>query len=534
MLLSLNKISIFKILKTQLFTSTISNKMKFNFKPELKGIKKIEKSLFEMTISLPAIKVKKHSYSDVRKLLREFAFDSVTNFKKYQELKETDPLCSTHKYMLLDPDSFKINQLDDKIKQDLLKLLNEDEKDLNLLIENLQIQVGYDDLKFEDVIKAIIPDNLLTENVNVKGYSIIGHIAHFNLRDKILDYKNIIGQTLLDKMPHLKTVVNKLNSIDNTYRNFQFEILAGINDTNVQTKENGCFFKFDFAKVYWNPRLGTEHERIVNMLNQNDVLYDVFAGVGPFSVPAITKRKVSYVICNDLNPESYRHLLENYKSNNKSKTKTKQEEIKKLFLKQTNKNIEQLFDQNFFKFDPLQSFIGFNLDGREFIQKKLKYHLIELIRYRSANKINIDNKNEFGKFYVLMNLPAMSIEFLDAFKSLYNFDESIKIKSNLNDDILDKFQLNIYCYHFAKSEKADIEQIKERIANEIFNDQNLFINSKFVRKVAPNKDMFCSMFTLKFSHFLTTTESNGKKKINQVDDSTENYNKPTKIVKVDE
>ncbi len=487
-----------------------------------------------MTISLPAIKVKKHSYSDVRKLLREFAFDSVTNFKKYQELKETDPLCSTHKYMLLDPDSFKINQLDDKIKQDLLKLLNEDEKDLNLLIENLQIQVGYDDLKFEDVIKAIIPDNLLTENVNVKGYSIIGHIAHFNLRDKILDYKNIIGQTLLDKMPHLKTVVNKLNSIDNTYRNFQFEILAGINDTNVQTKENGCFFKFDFAKVYWNPRLGTEHERIVNMLNQNDVLYDVFAGVGPFSVPAITKRKVSYVICNDLNPESYRHLLENYKSNNKSKTKTKQEEIKKLFLKQTNKNIEQLFDQNFFKFDPLQSFIGFNLDGREFIQKKLKYHLIELIRYRSANKINIDNKNEFGKFYVLMNLPAMSIEFLDAFKSLYNFDESIKIKSNLNDDILDKFQLNIYCYHFAKSEKADIEQIKERIANEIFNDQNLFINSKFVRKVAPNKDMFCSMFTLKFSHFLTTTESNGKKKINQVDDSTENYNKPTKIVKVDE
>ena len=70
-------------------------------------------------------------------------------------------------------------------------------------------------------------------------------------------------------MPTIKTVVNKLNGIDNTYRNFSLEILAGEKDTNVTVKENACLFKFDFANVYWNPRLGFEHERVVKLLNEN-------------------------------------------------------------------------------------------------------------------------------------------------------------------------------------------------------------------------------------------------------------------------
>jgi len=34
------------------------------------------------------------------------------------------------------------------------------------------------------------------------------------------------------------------------------ELLAGRDDTNVTVKENGCTYQFDFAKVYWNSRLG--------------------------------------------------------------------------------------------------------------------------------------------------------------------------------------------------------------------------------------------------------------------------------------
>jgi tRNA (guanine37-N1)-methyltransferase len=72
-------------------------------------------------------------------------------------------------------------------------------------------------------------------------------------------------------------------------------------------------FAFDFTKVYWNSRLHTEHDRLVQLFNPNDVVADVFAGVGPFALPAAMKG--CGVLANDLNPESYRWLSRNIESN---------------------------------------------------------------------------------------------------------------------------------------------------------------------------------------------------------------------------
>ena len=115
-------------------------------------------------------------------------------------------------------------------------------------------------------------------------------------------------------------VVNKCSNIDNTFRNFEMEILAqkpdeekadktkkngdkkadknvcdtfDKNDFVVSVKENNAKFEFDFSKVYWNPRLCTEHQRMVDLLSVGDILFDVFAGVGPFSVPAAMKARIS-------------------------------------------------------------------------------------------------------------------------------------------------------------------------------------------------------------------------------------------------
>jgi len=47
----------------------------------------------------------------------------------------------------------------------------------------------------------------------------------------------------------------------------------------------------------------------VQSLTRDDVLYDVFAGVGPFTVPAA--KKGCQVYANDLNPESVHWLRQN-------------------------------------------------------------------------------------------------------------------------------------------------------------------------------------------------------------------------------
>ena len=54
---------------------------------------------------------------------------------------------------------------------------------------------------------------------------------------------------VLDKNIHIKTVVNKLSSIDAKFRFFQMELLAGENNFVTQLRESGCTFRLDFSKV---------------------------------------------------------------------------------------------------------------------------------------------------------------------------------------------------------------------------------------------------------------------------------------------
>ena len=172
-----------------------------------------------------------------------------------------------------------------------------------------------------------------------------------------------VGQVLLDNNPKIRTVVNKTNNIDDTFRFFKMELLAGDNDMMAEVKENGCKFTFDYSKVYWNSRLATEHRALIDLMHSGDIVLDVFAGVGPFSLPAA--KKGCTVHANDLNPAACDYLQSNAKTNKLS----------------------------------LQSY---NLDGRDFIRKMA----VEVL------------KDTHQSVHIIMNLPASAVEFLDVFTNL--------------------------------------------------------------------------------------------------------------------
>ena len=131
-----------------------------------------------------------------------------------------------------------------------------------------------------------------------------------NLREQYLPYKSLIAQVLLDKNHAVKTVINKIDTVgtQNEYRTFQYELLAGDPSLDVEIKELDCIYRLDYSKVYWNSRLNYEHERLVNIFQQGEAICDAMAGVGPFAVP--TGKKKAFVWANDLNPDSYRSLVD--------------------------------------------------------------------------------------------------------------------------------------------------------------------------------------------------------------------------------
>ena len=62
----------------------------------------------------------------------------------------------------------------------------------------------------------------------------------------------LLGQVMIDKNPGITSAVNKINTIDNTYRNFEMEVLSG--EENMMTKvwnillsPNTVYIKINFS-----------------------------------------------------------------------------------------------------------------------------------------------------------------------------------------------------------------------------------------------------------------------------------------------
>ncbi|KAH3681913.1 hypothetical protein WICPIJ_007109 [Wickerhamomyces pijperi] len=346
----------------------------------------------------------------------------------------------------------------------------------NITLQPYQLTIPYSHWKSEEILGAILPESLLDEIPS--GFTITGHIAHLNLRSEFKPYGELIGQVLLDKNPNIKTVVNKLDSIDTVYRTFAMEVLAGEDNLIVEQRESNCLFKFDFSKVYWNSRLHTEHERLVKSFNEGDFVIDVMAGVGPFAVPAGKKRVI--VLANDLNPESYKYMSENIAKNKVGD-----------FVKGINEDGRVVIRESYQRL----------LDYIEEKNGSIKYQT----RKRRSKEEDQISEHEIvipkQISHFVMNLPDSALEFLNEYDGIFrNHKQQIQQIQDF------KFPMvHVYCFEKFSSEESP-EPTDKMLHRRVFEkmkkimnyDQLQFDTLSFhtVRKVSPTKPMFCVSFPL--------------------------------------
>ncbi|WP_435197251.1 class I SAM-dependent methyltransferase [Natronomonas sp. EA1] len=109
-----------------------------------------------------------------------------------------------------------------------------------------------------------------------------------------------------------KTVVNRASKIKGELRVRDWDVLAG-NGTETVHREYGCAFELDIARVYFSPRLATERHRVTEQVREDERFLDMFAGVGPFVIPA-ARRGAECVGC-DLNEAAVDYLRRNAERN---------------------------------------------------------------------------------------------------------------------------------------------------------------------------------------------------------------------------
>jgi len=296
-----------------------------------------------------------------------------------------------------------------------------------------ELRLGYDDLSAEEAMRRLLPDNSDLPT----SFETIGHIAHMNLREEYLDHKQVIGQVIIDKNPHIDTVITKIGTLANEFRTFEKEVIAcrnGKKSLVASVSENKMCLTVDYERCYWNSRLSTERTRLLKSFTSSadttrTRLIDMCCGVG--ALACFGARAGLEVFANDLNPWAVACARQNALKNKV--------------------DIEL-----------------YNLDAREFLRSLVK-----------EGKLSEPRTN-----HVMINLPEIGLSFLDAFRDL--FDSEDEMGGNV-------FQ--VYCHCFSREDPPQDARCRALTALGLDGKDSLIeLSTVYVRDVSPNKVMYSVEF----------------------------------------
>jgi len=142
------------------------------------------------------------------------------------------------------------------------------------------------------------------------GVDVVGDIAIVRLGDFSATEKRRVAGALLEELKNVRVVMEQKGGIEGEYRLRSLKHLAGERRSTTVHRENGCSFRVDVVKCYFSPRLSTERLRIAEATMPSERVLNMFAGVGPFSIP-IAKLKGTKVLSCELNEYAARLHSEN-------------------------------------------------------------------------------------------------------------------------------------------------------------------------------------------------------------------------------
>ncbi len=170
-------------------------------------------------------------------------------------------------------------------------------------------------------VKELLKDKLSAKELKhvPSSFEVIGSkekaVAIVELPYQIKPKAGMVAGAIMAKHKNVKTVLLKESPRQGTFRTRKYRVIKGLKDTEVIHVENGCRLLVDPQSVYFSQREGTERQRIVDKVNENESVMVFFAGLGPYAIEIARKKKVRRVVGIEINPIAVDYFSRNIKLN---------------------------------------------------------------------------------------------------------------------------------------------------------------------------------------------------------------------------
>ncbi len=172
--------------------------------------------------------------------------------------------------------------------------------------------------RFRDLIRRELAGAGLTEaelRALPRGYQRIGDIAIVYFPPTLYHHSRAIGEAILRIVSGVRTVCARTSGIVGDLRRPTVTVIAGELNTETTHRENGCVYELDVRKVMFSRGNVVERGRVARLVRSGEVVVDMFAGIGYFSIPIAVHGRPEHVCAIDINPVSTRYLRRNVQLN---------------------------------------------------------------------------------------------------------------------------------------------------------------------------------------------------------------------------
>lgn len=166
---------------------------------------------------------------------------------------------------------------------------------------------------YHDSLKLILPSEL--HQFIPSSFDRLGDCILVKLDPALDSFKEQVGKTLKEQFS-VRSVFTKGSDVESEFRTIDWQCIAGEDNPVVLHAMHGLVWKVNIREVYFNTRLSNEYLRIAHLVHDQDIIIDMFAGIGPFALLcAHTKQVQVYAL--DINPTAIELLKDNITRNQK-------------------------------------------------------------------------------------------------------------------------------------------------------------------------------------------------------------------------